>query len=94
MALARALAVGPALLLLDEPLSALDPATRGAVAAELAGVLRETGLPALVVTHSFDEAASLSDGWLVMERGQIVQDGPAGSCWRRRRRRSSPSSPA
>ncbi len=78
VAVARALARRPRLMLLDEPLSALDPATRGAVAAELAGVLRETGLPALVVTHSFDEAASLSERVLVMERGQMVQDGPAG----------------
>jgi len=77
VAVARALARRPRLMLLDEPLSALDPATRGAVAAELAGVLQETGLPALVVTHSFDEAASLSERVLVMERGQIVQDGPA-----------------
>jgi molybdate transport system ATP-binding protein len=77
VAVARALARQPRLLLLDEPLAALDPATRGSVAAELAGVLRETGLPALVVTHSFDEAASLSERVLVMERGRIVQDDSA-----------------
>jgi molybdate transport system ATP-binding protein len=77
VAVARALARRPRLLLLDEPLSALDPATRGAVAAELAAVLRDTGLPALVVTHAFDEAASLAERVLVMEHGRIVQDGAA-----------------
>jgi molybdate transport system ATP-binding protein len=79
VAVARALARRPRLLLLDEPLSALDPATRGTVAAELAAVLRESGLPALVVTHSFDEAASLADRVLVMERGRFVQDGSASA---------------
>jgi ABC-type sulfate/molybdate transport systems ATPase subunit len=75
VALARALARRPALLLLDEPLSALDPATRGSVAAELAGVLREAAVPALVVTHSYEEAVSLADRVAVIERGRIVQEG-------------------
>ncbi len=77
VALARALATDPRLLLLDEPLSALDPATRGAVAGELASVLREAGVPALVVTHSFEEAVSLTDRVAVIERGRISQQGPA-----------------
>jgi ABC-type sulfate/molybdate transport systems ATPase subunit len=75
VALARALARRPALLLLDEPLSALDPATRGSVAAELASVLREAAVPALVVTHSYEEAVSLADRVAVIERGRIVQEG-------------------
>jgi ABC-type sulfate/molybdate transport systems ATPase subunit len=75
VALARALARRPTLLLLDEPLSALDPATRGSVAAELAGVLREAAVPALVVTHSYEEAVSLADRVAVIERGRIVQQG-------------------
>jgi molybdate transport system ATP-binding protein len=74
VALARALAREPELLLLDEPLSALDPATRGAVAGELAATLRESGLPALVVTHSFEDAASLADRVVVIERGVVTQD--------------------
>jgi molybdopterin-binding protein len=61
--------------LLDEPLSALDPATRGSVAAELASVLREAAVPALVVTHSYEEAVSLADRVAVIERGRIVQEG-------------------
>ncbi len=70
-----ALARRPALLLLDEPLSALDPSTRGSVAAELAEVLREVSVPALDVTHSYEEAVSLADRVAVLERGQIVQQG-------------------
>jgi ABC-type Fe3+/spermidine/putrescine transport system ATPase subunit len=77
VAVARALARQPKLLLLDEPLAALDPATRGTVAAELAGVLREAGVPALVVTHSFEEAASLTEEVIVVERGRIAQRGSA-----------------
>jgi molybdate transport system ATP-binding protein len=75
VALARALARRPQLLLLDEPLSALDPATRGSVAAELGQVLRHEGVPALVVTHAYEEAVSLADQVAVVERGRIVQQG-------------------
>jgi molybdate transport system ATP-binding protein len=75
VALARALARRPAVLLLDEPLSALDPATRGSVAAELAEVLRQAAVPALVVTHAYEEAVSLADRVAVIERGRIVQQG-------------------
>jgi ABC-type sulfate/molybdate transport systems ATPase subunit len=77
VAVARALARQPKLLLLDEPLAALDPATRGAVAAELAGVLREAGVPALVVTHSFEEAASVTSEIVIVERGRVAQCGTA-----------------
>jgi molybdate transport system ATP-binding protein len=73
VALARALAVSPRVLLLDEPLAALDPSTRGAVAAELAAVLRDAAVPALVVTHSYDEAVSLAGAVVVIEHGRITQ---------------------
>ncbi len=77
VAVARALAREPDVLLLDEPLSALDPRTRASAARERATVLRETGVPALLVTHDFGEAALLGDRVGVIDRGAIVQLGPA-----------------
>jgi molybdate transport system ATP-binding protein len=77
VALARALAVEPAALLLDEPLSALDARTRAAAGRELAAVLHEAGVPALLVTHDFQEAAFLGDRVGVMDHGRIVQVGTA-----------------
>jgi molybdate transport system ATP-binding protein len=77
VALARALAVRPAALLLDEPLSALDARTRAAASREVATVLREAGVPALLVTHDFEEAAVLGDRVGVMDGGRIVQVGTA-----------------
>jgi molybdate transport system ATP-binding protein len=75
VALARALAVRPDVLLLDEPLSALDARTRAAAGREVAAVLREAGVPALLVTHDFQEAALLGDRVGVMDAGRIVQLG-------------------
>jgi molybdate transport system ATP-binding protein len=77
VALARALARGPRALLLDEPLSALDARTRAAAGRELAGVLSEAGVPALLVTHDFTEAALLGDEVAVVDGGRIVQRGEA-----------------
>jgi molybdopterin-binding protein len=68
--------VEPRALLLDEPLSALDPATRGTVASELSAVLQGAGVPAVVVTHSYEEAVSLAGRVAVVERGRVVQQGP------------------
>jgi molybdopterin-binding protein len=78
VALARAIARRPDVLLLDEPLSALDARTRASAARELAAVLRETEVPALLVTHDFAEAAQLADRTAVVDRGRIVQEGSAG----------------
>jgi ABC-type sugar transport system ATPase subunit len=61
VALARALARRPEVLLLDEPLAALDPHTRDTVRVELRATLRELGLPTLVVTHDFVDAAALAE---------------------------------
>jgi molybdopterin-binding protein len=77
VAVARALARDPSVLLLDEPLSALDPRTRAAAARELIAVLRDTGVPAVLVTHDFAEAALLGDRVGVLDGGAIVQLGPA-----------------
>jgi len=78
VALARALAPAPRALLLDEPLSALDARTRASASRELAGVLRDSGVPALLVTHDFTEAAVLGDRVAVIDGGRIVQQGTAG----------------
>jgi molybdate transport system ATP-binding protein len=73
VALARALAVRPRAMLLDEPLSALDPATRASVAGELSAILREAAVPAIVVTHAYEEAFSLAQHVAVLEDGRITQ---------------------
>ena len=78
VALARALAPRPRALLLDEPLSALDARTRAAASRELAAVLHAAGVPALLVTHDFQEAALLGDRVGVMDAGRIVQAGLRG----------------
>jgi thiamine transport system ATP-binding protein len=82
VALARALAPRPRLLLLDEPLSALDRALREQLAVDLARLLREAGATALVVTHDHDEAFTLADRVAVMRGGRIRQVGPPTEVWR------------
>jgi len=77
VALARALAPRPRALLLDEPLSALDARSRGRAARELARLLAELEVPALLVTHDFAEAALLGDEVAVLDGGRIVQRGTA-----------------
>jgi molybdate transport system ATP-binding protein len=76
VALARALARDPRVLLLDEPLSALDAHTRAGVRLELQELLRDLGLPALLVTHDFEDAAALADRVGVIVEGRILQLGP------------------
>ncbi|MCS7479812.1 ABC transporter ATP-binding protein [Umezawaea endophytica] len=82
VALARALAPRPRLLLLDEPLSALDRALREQLAVDLARLLREAGATALVVTHDHDEAFTLADRVAVMRAGRVRQVGPPTEVWR------------
>jgi molybdate transport system ATP-binding protein len=77
VALARALAREPAVLLLDEPLAALDPHTRDGVRGELQTLLRDLGLPTLLVTHDFADAAALADRVGVLLDGHLVQLAPA-----------------
>ncbi|NWG46492.1 MAG: molybdenum ABC transporter ATP-binding protein [Alphaproteobacteria bacterium] len=77
VALARALLARPRLLLLYEPLSALDLKARAAILPYLETVFVRTGLPVLHVTHSVDEAARLADRMVVMEAGRIAATGPA-----------------
>jgi molybdate transport system ATP-binding protein len=75
VALARVLAPRPRLLLLDEPLSALDGPTRDRVRAELRGVLHRQGAPAVCVTHDWVEALTLADEVAVIAGGRILQRG-------------------
>lgn len=76
VALARALAAAPALLLLDEPLSALDAPTRARTRHELRRALLDGGVPSIVVTHDRMEAVALGDWMAVMVDGRIRQTGP------------------
>jgi molybdate transport system ATP-binding protein len=77
VALARALARDPKVLLLDEPLSALDAHTRAVVRGELQDLLGELGLPSLLVTHDFGDAAALADRIGVVIDGRLRQLGSA-----------------
>ena len=79
VALARALAAEPALLLLDEPLGALDAETVPEIRQVLRIHLRDTGTTSIVVTHDVVDAAVLADRILVLDRGRIVDDGPVAA---------------
>lgn len=83
VALARSLAPAPRLLLLDEPLSALDRELRERLAGELHGILRKAGTTVLYVTHDHDEAFTVADRVAVMIAGQVVQVGPPDEIWAR-----------
>jgi putative spermidine/putrescine transport system ATP-binding protein/putrescine transport system ATP-binding protein len=75
VALARALATRPEVLLLDEPLSALDAKLRESLRLELKAILSATGSTTIVVTHDQEEAMSLAERVIVMDRGHIMQEG-------------------
>jgi iron(III) transport system ATP-binding protein len=75
VALARALALSPGLLLLDEPLSALDANVRAHLRSELQALQRRIGVTALMVTHDREEAFSVADQVVIMNKGRIEQTG-------------------
>lgn len=81
IALARALAPRPRILLLDEPLASLDRARRDELNAELAGLLRELGQTAIYVTHDQDEAFAIADAVGVMSAGELVRVGTPSEVW-------------
>jgi molybdate transport system ATP-binding protein len=76
VALARALVRRPRLLLLDEPLSALDTPTREQLRRELRRLLAESRVPAVLVTHDRGEALALGDAVVVLDKGRVCQSGP------------------
>jgi thiamine transport system ATP-binding protein len=82
VALARSLAVEPRMLLLDEPLSALDRDLRERLAAELHDILRRAGTTALLVTHDQEEAFAIADRMAVLRSGRLVQAGTVADVWR------------
>lgn len=83
VALGRALAIEPSLVLLDEPLSALDAPLRRSLRDELRAILRDWNVPAVLVTHDISEAYQLGDSVIVYESGRVSQAGPRGELlWR------------
>jgi molybdate transport system ATP-binding protein len=76
VALARAVAARPEVLLLDEPLSALDTAARESLRRDLSRFLRAIGLPTVLVTHDRAEALALGDEVILIADGRVLQQGP------------------
>ena len=76
VAMMRALMLDPAVLLLDEPLSALDPITRLRLAGELRAIFARLGKTVVIVTHSLGEARFFGGRAVLMREGRIVQQGP------------------
>jgi molybdate transport system ATP-binding protein len=83
VALARAIAPRPKLLLLDEPLSALDAPTRETLRRELRRLLVQFATPAIVVTHDLTEAIALADTAIIIDQGKILQAGPLSEVFSR-----------
>jgi molybdate transport system ATP-binding protein len=76
VALARALAVSPRLLLMDEPLAALDAARKAEILPALERLNEASGIPIVYVSHAISEVARLADHLVLMESGRVVADGP------------------
>jgi spermidine/putrescine transport system ATP-binding protein len=91
VALARAVVTRPKVLLLDEPLSALDRRLRQEMQVELRRIQRDSGLTTIFVTHDQEEALTLSDRVAILDRGRIVQDGAPSAIYERPRTRFAAS---
>jgi tungstate transport system ATP-binding protein len=76
VSIARAMAVEPEVVFLDEPFANLDPPTRQAITEDLERTIRETGAAAVLVTHDQSEALRLSQRVVVLQRGTVIQSGP------------------
>jgi ABC-type Fe3+/spermidine/putrescine transport system ATPase subunit len=82
VALARTLAPRPRLIMLDEPLGALDRTLREELTRELRDLLKASGIPAIYVTHDQEEAFAIADQLLLLYEGLVVQAGPPGEVYR------------
>lgn len=82
IALARALAPQPRLLMFDEPLGALDRALKEDLLDELRSILHKTKIPAIYVTHDQEEAFTIADRILILHEGSIIRDGTPDELWR------------
>lgn len=83
VALARSLAPGPRLLMLDEPLGSLDRALREELMNELRAILKQVGVTSIYVTHDQQEAFAVADRLILLKRGRVVQQGtPQAVYWR------------
>ena len=82
VALMRALVLDPEALLLDEPLSALDPVVRAELQVDLRRIAAELGKTVVLVTHDLGDAAVLGDEVLLLRAGRLVQRGPLVELWR------------
>jgi len=76
VSLMRALMLDPDVLLLDEPLGALDPMIRASLQADLKSIFRKLGKTVVIVTHDIAEAAFFADRIVLMKQGMIIQEGP------------------
>jgi osmoprotectant transport system ATP-binding protein len=76
VSLMRALMLGPELLLLDEPLGALDPMIRAELRADLRAIFRRLGQTVVLVTHDLVEAEVFADHVVLLRDGAVVQEGP------------------
>jgi iron(III) transport system ATP-binding protein len=83
VAVARALAPRPALVLMDEPFSRLDSDLRRAIRENVMSALRETGVGVVLVTHDAEEAMASADRLVLMAKGRVMQSGAPEDCYRR-----------
>ncbi len=83
VALGRALAPRPRLLMFDEPLGALDRALRDSLLSELRGILQRTNIPSIYVTHDQEEAFSIAGRVLILHEGRIIRQGRPDEVWSR-----------
>lgn len=83
VAIARSIATQPSVLLLDEPLSALDKKLKDDMRSELRNLLKKVGITAIIVTHDQEEALAIADRVAVMDKGRIAQIGTGGELYHR-----------